>query len=101
VLSACQYLKRRDFPETMNNKLSDNGDEVLMRGGSVIIDPVGNVLAGPHYEGESILIAELDTDEIIRGKIDFDVIGHYARNDIFKLTVDRTPRAATEFVSGT
>jgi nitrilase len=101
VLSACQYLKRRDFPETMNNKLSDNGDEVLMRGGSVIIDPLGNVLAGPHYEGETILIAELDTDQIIRGKIDFDVIGHYARNDIFKLTVDRTPRAATEFVSGT
>ena len=101
VLSACQYLKRRDFPETMNNKLSDNGDEVLMRGGSVIIDPLGNVLAGPHYEGETILIAELDTDQIIRGKIDFDVIGHYARNDIFKLTVDRTPRVATEFVSGT
>jgi nitrilase len=72
-----------------------------MRGGSVIIDPLGNVLAGPHYEGETILIAELDTDQIIRGKIDFDVIGHYARNDIFKLTVDRTPRAATEFVSGT
>jgi nitrilase len=59
------------------------------------------LLAGPHYEGETILIAKLDTDQIIRGKIDFDVIGHYARNDIFKLTVDRTSRAATEFVSGT
>jgi nitrilase len=99
VLSACQYLQRKDFPESMNNKMSNNGDEVIMRGGSVIVDPLGNVLAGPNYEGENILVAELDMDQIIRGKIDFDVVGHYARNDIFKLTIDRRARPAAEFIS--
>jgi nitrilase len=99
VLSSCQFLRRKDFPATMNNKLSNNGEDIIMKGGSLIVDPLGNVLAGPYYEGEKILIAELDTDQIIRGKIDFDVVGHYARPDIFKLTVDKSARPAVNFIS--
>lgn len=47
VLSACQHLRRRDFPSDMHNRLPEAPDTVLMRGGSVIIDPLGRVLAGP------------------------------------------------------
>ena len=64
----------------------------LMRGGSVIIDPQGNVLAGPYYHEEGLLTAEIETDEIIRARYDLDVSGHYARPDIFSLTVDTRPK---------
>ena len=70
VLSACQYV-----PD-------------LIRGGSVIISPLGRVLAGPNYEGECILRAELDPGEIAEGKFDLDVVGHYARPDVFRLEVN-------------
>lgn len=94
VLSACQYLTRADFPDDMRNALPDDGGEVLMRGGSLIIDPLGRVLAGPDFSGETILTAELDTRDILRGKFDFDVAGHYARPDLFSLTVDERARSA-------
>jgi len=85
VLSACQVLKRSDLPA------STLSDEFLMRGGSCIVDPLGKVLAGPLFEKETILAADLDLDEIARGKYDFDVTGHYARPDVFRLTVDDKP----------
>jgi len=91
VLSACQYLRRAEFSDAMQNTLSDDGDFVLMRGGSMIVDALGRVVAGPDHSGETILTAELDTDDIPRGKFDFDVVGHYARPDIFTLTVNEQP----------
>jgi len=58
-----------------------------IRGGSVIVGPLGKVLAGPCYDGECILSAELDVGEIAEGKYDLDVAGHYARPDVFHLEV--------------
>ena len=63
--------------------------------------PLGQVLAGPDYDGETMLCAELDLDEIPRAKFDFDAVGHYARPDVFRLTVDETPRAAVQVSGGT
>ena len=91
VLTACQVLRRRDFPDTVRVSLGDAPDAVLMRGGSAIIDPLGRVLAGPHFDGETILTADLDLDEIGRGKFDFDVVGHYSRPDVFQLVVNEKP----------
>jgi nitrilase len=94
VLSACQYLTRDQFPDVFQNRITDDAGEVLMRGGSVIVDPYGKVLAGPDFAGECILTAELNTKDLARSKIDFDVVGHYARPDVFQLTVeDRAMRA--------
>jgi nitrilase len=59
-----------------------------IRGGSVIVSPLGRVLAGPSYDGECILRAEADPGEIAEGKFDLDVAGHYARPDVFRLQVD-------------
>ncbi len=91
VLTACQYLTRADFPEDYDAIQGNAPDTVLMRGGSAIVSPLGEVLAGPDYEGECILTADLDLDDIARGKFDFDVVGHYARPDIFQLVVDESP----------
>jgi nitrilase len=68
-----------------------------MKGGSAIISPLGAVLAGPDFGGETILTAELDLDEVARGKYDFDVTGHYARPDVFELRVnERAQRGVRE-----
>ncbi len=91
VLTACQYLHRGDFVGPERVTLGDSADAVLMRGGSAIIDPLGNVLAGPDFTGETILSAELDPGDIGRGKFDFDVSGHYSRPDVFQLVVNEEP----------
>lgn len=100
VLSACQFLTRDDFPKGMRNKISDEPGHVLMRGGSMIISPLGEVLAGPDFSGESILTADLDIEDIVRGKFDFDVAGHYSRADVFSLRVDERPQLAVSHVGG-
>ncbi len=77
VLSACQY-----------SRTEGASDSDCIRGGSVIVSPMGKLLAGPCYEGECILRAELDPGEITEGKFDLDVVGHYARPDVFRLEVN-------------
>jgi nitrilase len=92
VISSCQYLTRADFPDSIANRLSDKDTDVLMRGGALIIDPLGRIVAGPDYSGETIVTADLDTDDVTRAQLDFDVVGHYARPDIFSLTVNNSPQ---------
>ncbi len=67
--------------------LGEEPETVLSRGGSCIVNPLGQMLAGPNYTGEGILTADLDLGDIVRGKYDFDVVGHYALPDIFRLQV--------------
>jgi len=88
VLTACQYIKRGSFPADYPAQQGDDPNTVLMRGGSCIIDPLGRVLAAPTFDGECILTADIDLDEIPRAKYDFDVVGHYARPDVFQLHVN-------------
>ena len=94
VLTACQFIRKKDFPATVRVSLGDSPDAVLMRGGSAIISPLGKVLAGPHFDDEAILTAELDLNDIGRGKFDFDVAGHYSRPDVFTLIVNEAPALA-------
>jgi len=82
VLSACQFAQQKDYPP--NHAVTEgarNPEGVMIGGGSVIVGPLGNVLAGPLWEGEGVMTVDLDLDEIIRGKFDLDTVGHYARND--------------------
>jgi len=96
VLSACQFIRRKDFPPTVRMSLGDGPDAILMRGGSVIVSPFGRVIAGPDFSGETIITADLDLREIGRGKFDFDVAGHYSRPDVFKLLVNESPNRPVE-----
>jgi nitrilase len=94
VLTACQFLRRKDLPETVRVSLGDSPESVLMRGGSAIVSPFGKVLAGPSFGEETILTAALDLNDIGRGKFDFDVAGHYSRPDVFQLIVNEAPARA-------
>ena len=91
VLTACQVLRKDAFPADVRVSLGDTPDALLMRGGSAIVSPLGVVLAGPQFGEETILTADLDLADIGRGKFDFDVVGHYARPDVFQLTVNDAP----------
>jgi nitrilase len=96
VFSSCQVLRETDFPDDYAFPRTDP-DRLMMRGGSVILDPLGNVLAGPLFDEEGILVAEIDLDAVTRGKLDFDAVGHYARPDVFELRVNTTPRAPVTY----
>ncbi|MCO5156219.1 MAG: nitrilase [Aquamicrobium sp.] len=97
VLSACQYMTRADAPEEYDCIQGNDPSTVLIRGGSVIVGPLGEVLAGPVYGAEAVIAADIDLDDTIRGKFDLDPTGHYARPDVFDLVVDETPRSAVTF----
>ena len=83
VLSACQYAEEKDYPagHAVTDDPERNPSNVMIAGGSVIISPLGKVLAGPLLGEEGVITAELDLDDIARGKFDLDVTGHYARPD--------------------
>ncbi len=100
VLSCNQYCKRSDYPDDYAAVQGNAPDTVMTRGGSCIINPFGEILAGPDYDGEIILTADLDMDEIVRGKYDFDATGHYARPDVFRLLVNEEPAPAVQTVKG-
>jgi len=99
VLSSCQFARQRDYAAGDASQTGTAADEVLSRGGSCIIDPLGQILAGPDYSGPCTLLADLDLDQIPRGKFDFDVVGHYARPDVFQLRVNDQPQTAVVFDS--
>jgi nitrilase len=94
VLSANQYLLRSALPADVHPVQGDDPDTVLIGGGSTVVSPLGEVLAGPLRDAEGILTVELDLGDLARSRFDFDPVGHYARPDVFTLGVDETARAA-------
>ena len=92
VLGCNQFVTKGMYPDDLEglDELDEHPD-VICRGGSAIISPFGEVLAGPLYDQEGTLFADLDLAEVARGKFDFDVVGHYARPDVFQLVVNERP----------
>ena len=92
VLGCNQFVTKDMYPANLEGleELSRHPN-VICRGGSAIISPLGKVLAGPLYDKEGTLFAELDAGEVVRSKLDFDVVGHYARPDVFNLIVNEHP----------
>jgi len=92
VLGCNQFVTRADYPQDLPEieALADQ-PEVLCRGGSAIVSPLGEYVAGPLFDEEGMLVADLDVGEIARAKFDFDVMGHYGRPDVFQLTINERP----------
>ncbi|MEO0877926.1 MAG: nitrilase-related carbon-nitrogen hydrolase, partial [Bacteroidota bacterium] len=72
-----------DYPEEPWRKRAQVPEECC-RGGSVIVSPYGEVLAGPLWDKEGVLIAEIDLAEVVRSRFDFSANGHYQRPDLFE-----------------
>ena len=100
VLGCNQFVTKEMYPSHLETfeELSDQPD-VMCRGGSVIVSPFGEVIAGPLYDEEGILYADLDLSEIAKAQVDFDVVGHYARSDIFQLHVNSAPHLPVTYES--
>ena len=92
VLGCNQFVTKSMYPADLEG-LDDlaSQPEIMCRGGSVIISPLGKVLAGPLYDQEGMLFAELDLAQVAQSKFDFDVTGHYARPDVFQLLINEAP----------
>jgi len=93
VLGCNQYLTRSMYPRELADEVRDQ-PEVMCRGGSVIVSPFGDVLAGPVWDREETLYATLDLDDVVRAKMDLDVVGHYSRPDVFEFGVKARPYEA-------
>ena len=97
VLTACQAIRASAYPDWYQEQIGEDPACYLMRGGSAIIAPNGAVLAGPVFEDEAILYAEINLAEITRGHLDMDAVGHYSRPDVFELRIDTRRRSPVVF----
>ena len=95
VLGCNQYFTRSMYPQdlALYEELADLPEE-LCRGGSAIVDPFGEYVCPPLYGKEGLLYADLDLRKIHQGHLDFDVVGHYNRPDVFAFSVNDKPKRA-------
>ncbi|MGZ4771685.1 MAG: nitrilase-related carbon-nitrogen hydrolase, partial [Ilumatobacteraceae bacterium] len=98
VLAANRVAQAKDLSPEFATSFSDP-EEGVCKGASVIVDPFGTVLAGPLLTGSGLLCADIDLDDVVRGRLDFDAAGHYARPDIFTLVVDDRPKPSVSWMS--
>jgi nitrilase len=88
LVSACQWQGPATTALGDAITLRDRPEEApMIGGGSLIVSPLGEVLAGPLRGGEGLIWAEVDRADIVRARFDFDASGHYARPDILRLMV--------------
>ncbi len=97
VVSACQL---QASPESLGRTAEGwHSDRPLIAGGSVIVGPLGEILAGPLTGEMGLITATVDLDTLVGARYDFDVVGHYARPDLFPLTVDGRARPGVSFAN--
>jgi nitrilase len=86
VISVCGFSRRSDYPEGLSVVPTD-GPEVFTRGGTMIVAPDGEIVAGPLYDEEGTVIADCDLRRTVRAKYGFDAVGHYSREDVLLTAV--------------
>jgi len=101
VLACNQFVTKEMYPKDLACYAElESAPEIMCRGGSAIISPMGEYVAGPVYGKEEILIADLDLDLIPQSRFDFDVTGHYARPDVFQLIVNTEKKVNVKKIDG-
>ena len=92
VISACHFQRAGGYPEDFPLREALAGHDLIGRGGSAILGPDGAYLAGPLFDEEGILYAELDPAKLLEERQRFDPVGHYHRPDVLRLSVTEQPR---------
>ena len=87
VLAAGSVLRARDLPAELQRPEGLTDEALLLRGGSAVIGPDGMYVAGPIFDEETILVADIDPEAVDREVMTLDVTGHYARPDVFTFEV--------------
>jgi nitrilase len=95
VISPAHFQRARSYPESFPLRAELEGMDVIGRGGSAILAPDGSYLAGPLFDEEGILYAELDPARLFEERQRFDPVGHYHRPDVLQVSV-RTPSAMNQ-----
>lgn len=98
VLSTATAMQGNDIPQDVpgRDKLFSD-QEWINPGDAVIIKPFGGIVAGPLHQEKAILYADIDVAQARHARKALDVTGHYARPDLFRLEVDRSPRPPVQF----
>jgi nitrilase len=93
VLGSCSAFQARDLPDTMPGKAAmyPSPDEWINAGDSVIVAPSGKIVAGPLHESRDMVVADIDLAAAGTARRTLDVVGHYARPDLFQLHVNTRP----------
>ena len=95
LVSACQV---QPSPDALGIKVENwDAQRPLIAGGSVIVSPMGDILAGPLKNEEGLITADIDLEDLKRARYDFDVNGHYARPDVFSLQVDESEKRSVVY----
>ena len=87
VVAPAHFQRASAYPDDFSLRAELGDTDVIGRGGSAILAPDGSYLAGPLYDAEGILYADLDPQRLYEERQRFDPAGHYHRPDVFKLTV--------------
>lgn len=95
VLGCNQFFTKSMYPDKYKTLVEDLAENICP-GGSVIVSPMGKIIAGPLFAKAGALVAELDLEEVNLSKFDFDVIGHYSRDDIFSFNALNQPEIGKE-----
>jgi nitrilase len=94
VIAPAHFQQASSYPADFPLAAEIDGAGTIGRGGSAILAPDGSYLAGPLYDEEGVLYAEVDRSRLLAERQRFDPVGHYSRPDVLQLTV-RAPDATT------
>jgi nitrilase len=88
VVSPCHFQRASSYPDDFPLASELEGAGLLGRGGSAVLAPDGSYLAGPLYDEEGIIYAELDPARVLEERQRFDPVGHYHRPDVLGLRLN-------------
>jgi nitrilase len=100
VISVSSLMAKNDFPDNTPHldKILKNAPEILANGGSCIAGPDGEWIIKPIINKEGLIIETLDFNRVLEERQNFDPVGHYARPDVTKLTVNRERQSTVDYI---